>query len=87
MAAIISVTTEIARKKDAQGFKKNRTAAREGGHIAGNARKALEAKTGTPIVSSENFLNPSQKRSSETAATAFIETQVKALVPDAKDLP
>jgi hypothetical protein len=61
--------------------------AREGGNIAGNARKALEAKTGTPVVSSENFLNPPQKRFSETAAAAFIETQAEALAPDAKDLP
>ncbi|MHB9097717.1 MAG: BRO-N domain-containing protein, partial [Syntrophales bacterium] len=37
-------TTEIARKKDAQGFPGNQTAAREGGKIAGNARKALEVK-------------------------------------------
>ncbi len=80
-------TTEIARKKNAQGFTKNRTAAREGGNIAGNARKALEAKTGTPVVSSENFLNPPQKRFSETAATAFIETQAEALAPDTKALP
>ena len=79
-------TTEIARKKNAQGFTKNRTAAREGGHIAGNARKALEAKTGTPVVSSENFLNPPQKRFSEIATAAFIETQAKALTPDTKDL-
>jgi DNA-damage-inducible protein D len=80
-------TTEIARKKDAQGFTKNRTAAWEGGNIAGNARRALEAKTGTPVVSSENFLNPPPKQFSEIAATAFIETQAKALTPDAKDLP
>jgi DNA-damage-inducible protein D len=80
-------TTEIARKKDAQGFIRNRIAAREGGKIAGNARKALEVKTGTPVVSSDNFLNPPPKRFSETAASAFIETQVKALAPDAKDLP
>jgi hypothetical protein len=80
-------TTEIARKKNAQGFTKNRKAAREGGNIAGNARKALEAKTGTPVVSSENFLNPSQKRFSETAAVAFIETQAVALAPDTKALP
>ena len=80
-------TTEIARKKNAQGFTKNRTAAREGGKIAGNARRALEAKTGTPVLSTENFLNPPQKRFSEIAAAAFIETQTKALAPDAKDLP
>lgn len=38
-------TTEIARRKDAQCFADNRTAAKEGGAIAGNARKALEAKS------------------------------------------
>lgn len=51
-------TTEIARQKDAQGFADNRTAASEGGAIAGNARKALEAKSGKPVVSKENFLAP-----------------------------
>lgn len=51
-------TTEIARRKDAQGFAKNRTAAKEGGAIAGNARKELEAKTGKPVVSKANYLAP-----------------------------
>lgn len=51
-------TTEIARRKDAQGFADNRTAAKEGGTIAGNARKALEAKSGKPVVSKENYLAP-----------------------------
>jgi hypothetical protein len=39
-------TTEIARRADAQGFVENRTSAKQGGTIAGNARKALVAKTG-----------------------------------------
>ena len=52
-------TTEIARRKDAQGFADNRTAAREGGAIAG---KALEAKSGKPVVSKENYLAPPAKR-------------------------
>ena len=34
-------TTEIARRKDAQGFVDNRKAAKEGGAVAGNARNAL----------------------------------------------
>ena len=51
-------TTEIARRKDAQGFIDNRTAAKEGGTIAGNARKELEAKSGKPVVSASNYLNP-----------------------------
>ena len=49
-------TTEIARRKDAQGFDDNRHAAKEGGAIAGNARKALEAKSGSPVVSRANYL-------------------------------
>lgn len=51
-------TTEIARRKDAQGFTDNRSAAKEGGTIAGNARKELEAKSGKPVVSKENYLAP-----------------------------
>jgi DNA-damage-inducible protein D len=51
-------TTEIARRKDAQGFAGNRKAAKEGGTIAGDARKALEVKSGKPVVSKENYLAP-----------------------------
>lgn len=49
-------TTEIARRTDAQGFVENRQSAKEGGTIAGNARKALEAKTGKKVVSKTNYL-------------------------------
>ncbi len=49
-------TTEIARRKDARGFPANRRTAKEGGTIAGDARKALEAKTGRPVVSASNNL-------------------------------
>ena len=49
-------TTEIARRSDALGFDENRTSAKEGGKIAGNARKALEAKTGKKVVSKANYL-------------------------------
>ncbi len=55
-------TTEIARRKDAQGFGDNRGAAKEGGTIAGNARKELETKSGKPVVSRANYLSlPSEK--------------------------
>jgi len=54
-------TTEIARRKDAQGFVDNRKAAKEGGTIAGNARMALEAKSGKRVVSAENYLPPVKK--------------------------
>jgi hypothetical protein len=49
-------TTEIARRKDALGFGENRNAAKQGGAVAGNARKELEAKTGKPVISRSNFL-------------------------------
>ena len=49
-------TTEIARRGDALGFTENRKSAKQGGTIAGNARKALEAKTGQPVVSKDNYL-------------------------------
>ncbi|MCB0647769.1 MAG: Bro-N domain-containing protein [Saprospiraceae bacterium] len=48
-------TTEIAKNKNAQGFVENQKAAKEGGNIAGNARKELEKKSGTKIVSAQNF--------------------------------
>ena len=49
-------TTKIARAKDAKGFKENKDAAREGGDIAGDARKALERKSGESVITSENYL-------------------------------
>jgi hypothetical protein len=49
-------TTEIARRKDAQGFDDNRAAAKMGGAVAGNARKDLEARSGKPVVSRANYL-------------------------------
>ncbi|MBU1198867.1 MAG: phage antirepressor protein [Nanoarchaeota archaeon] len=54
-------TTEIARAKDTQGFAENKTAAKEGGDVAGNARKELEKKSGKPIVSDDNYLSEPEK--------------------------
>ncbi len=48
-------TTEIARKKDAQGFAHNKKAAIEGGNVAGNARRDLEEKSGTKVSTKENY--------------------------------
>ena len=51
-----AATTEIARNKDAQGFVPNRRAAKEGGTIAGGARRQLEAKSGRKVVTRQNYL-------------------------------
>ncbi|MDO8583885.1 MAG: BRO family protein [bacterium] len=49
-------TTEIARKQDVKGLAENRRAAKQGGQIAGSARKQIEAQTGAPIVTRVNYL-------------------------------
>jgi hypothetical protein len=71
-------TTEIVRRTDAQGFAANRPAAREGGAIAGDARKALEAKSGKPVVSKDNYLAPSAAAALEGAATEASPPKRKA---------
>ncbi len=48
-------TKEITVNKDAQGYDENRTAARDGGKIAGDARRALEKQTGEPVVTTKNY--------------------------------
>jgi len=56
-----AATTEITRKRDAQGFYESQRAAVDGGSIAGSARRQLEKKSGKPVVSDQNFL-PGTKR-------------------------
>jgi len=51
-----AATTEITRNKDAQGFDQNKTAAREGGTVAGDARRHLESKSGRKVVTPRNYL-------------------------------
>ncbi len=48
-------TTEIAKKKDAQGFPANKKAAHAGGTIAGNARRELETESSTKVSTKANF--------------------------------
>lgn len=49
-----ATTTEISREKLPAGFEENREIAQQGGTIAGNTRKAIEATSGKPIISSRN---------------------------------
>lgn len=49
-------TTEIAKNKNAQGFIQNKTAAQQGGNVAGNARKELERKSGKRVSTKQNYL-------------------------------
>ncbi|MEI7961807.1 MAG: Bro-N domain-containing protein [archaeon] len=57
-------TTEIVKSKNPKGFPQNKIVAQQGGAIAGNARKHLEAKTGKKVVTSNNYL-PEAKKNKE----------------------
>ena len=60
-------TTKIARNKDALGFDENKNAAKEGGTVAGVARKELELRSGEKVVTQENYLNePETKKRLES---------------------
>ncbi len=49
-------TTAIVKTKNPKGFIENKIVAKQGGKIAGDARKALEVKTGEKVITSENYL-------------------------------
>lgn len=51
-------TTEISKSENPNGFEESRPIAREGGEIAGNARGAIEERTGRKIVSNLNANTP-----------------------------
>ena len=53
-------TKQIAEQRNAHGLYKNFEAAKDGGSIAGSARKQLEEKTGQKVVSKQNFLGKSK---------------------------
>ncbi|MCX9026092.1 MAG: BRO family protein [Candidatus Methanoperedens sp.] len=55
-------TTEITKSRDSKGFNECFDSSKEGGEIAGNARKELEKKTGRKVVSSENYLSITGKK-------------------------
>jgi hypothetical protein len=58
-----TATTEISKKREPKTFPENRQIAREGGGIAGNARKQIETKTGKSVISKLNFQkNKEQKK-------------------------
>lgn len=48
-------TTAIVKTQNPKGFIENKKAAKQGGDVAGNARKELEIKTGEKVVSPTNY--------------------------------
>jgi hypothetical protein len=51
-------TRQIAESVNATGMEENTEAGKKGGGIAKKARQELEAKTGKPVVTGDNFLPP-----------------------------
>ncbi|MEK7064426.1 MAG: hypothetical protein AAB973_02340 [Patescibacteria group bacterium] len=49
-------TTRITRAKNTKGFPQNKQAAKEGGAVAGNARKELEERSGEKVSTKQNYL-------------------------------
>ncbi len=52
-----ATTTELTNTTNPQGLEENRQVAIEGGSIAGDARKSIEAKTGQPVITSRNAID------------------------------
>jgi hypothetical protein len=50
-----ATTTKLHRDRDSQGFVPLKKDAQDGGAVAGRTRKDIEAQTGKPVISSENF--------------------------------
>lgn len=67
-----ATTTELTRAQNPQGLTQNQAVAREGGSITGNARKEIEARTGKPVITSDN--------------AAKLHTVVTNLIEDVVDL-
>lgn len=55
-------TTAIVKTQSPEGFTENKKAAKQGGAVAGNARRELESKTGQKVVSSTNYLPETKKK-------------------------
>ena len=49
-----ATTTELSKTHEPQGLAENQSIARQGGKIAGNARKEIEENTGRPVITSKN---------------------------------
>ncbi len=61
-------TTAIVKTRKPKGFIENKKAAKQGGTVAGNARKELEIKTGQKVVTSQNYLAEQEKKKNNQIA-------------------
>lgn len=52
-----TATKDIAEASNPQGLEENKKVAQDGGSIAGDARKSIEARTGKPVITSKNAID------------------------------
>lgn len=52
-----TATKDIAEATNSQGLDENKQVAQDGGSIAGDARKSIEARTGKPVITSKNAID------------------------------
>lgn len=52
-----ATTTELTQTVNPEGLEENRVVAKEGGTVAGNARKDIEARTGKPVITKKNAVD------------------------------
>lgn len=55
-----ATTTELTQIANPQGLEENKKIAQDGGNIAGDTRKAIESKTGQPVITPKNAISFSQ---------------------------
>lgn len=55
-----ATTTELTKTTNPQGLEENKKVAKEGGSVAGNARREIEQKIGKPVITSKNAVDLSR---------------------------
>ena len=66
-----ATTTELTKVHNPEGLEENRRVAKEGGTIAGNARREIEDRTGQPVITAQNAMQL------QSIVTNLIENQSK----------
>ena len=73
-----AATREISRETEREGFSASMDVARQGGEVAGVARKALEERTGKPVITEKNAAQLNDVVTGMIEATApFISVPVE----------
>src|SRR3989338_6161820 len=57
-----ATTTKLTQVRDSKGLSRLQRDAKDGGKVAGNARKEIEVKTGKKVATKENYLDKKQAK-------------------------